>query len=60
MDSEHLTETELDHLYDELSRAEQAQLHQWVVRDLGDEQPEPAVSNEPATFTRTRAPVWVV
>jgi hypothetical protein len=39
MDSERLKETEVERLDRELSRAEQAQLLQWVVRDLGDAEP---------------------
>ena len=39
MQSERLKETEVERLDRELSRAEQAQLLQWMVRDLGDSEP---------------------
>ena len=64
MENEHLKETEAEHLHREMSRAEQAQLLQWVVRDLGDAEPaiesEPPVCVEAATVVRTRIPVWVL
>jgi len=39
MKNEPLKETEAEHLDRELSRAEQAQLLQWMARDLGDAEP---------------------
>ena len=64
MDSERLCETDIDRLDRELSRAERAQLLQWVVRDLGDAEPgiesEPSGCVEAATVVRTRIPVWVL
>jgi uncharacterized protein (DUF433 family) len=47
-----------------LSRAEKAQLLQWVVRDLGDSFPGiecvPGVCGGEACIVRTRIPVWVL
>ena len=48
----------------QLSRAEKAQLLQWVVRDLGDAFPgiesTPGVCGGAARIVRTRIPVWVL
>jgi len=44
VESERPKETEVERLDRELSRAEQAQLLQWAVRDLGDA--EPGTANE--------------
>ena len=64
MESDRLLETELDRLYRELNRAEQVQLLQWVVRDLGDSAPgtenAAPMCAEAATVVRTRIPVWVL
>jgi uncharacterized protein (DUF433 family) len=47
-----------------MSRAEKAQLLQWVVRDLGDVHPgidsNPAVNGGEPSIVRTRIPVWVL
>ena len=47
-----------------LSRAEKAQVLQWVARDLGDSFPgiegRPDVSGGEACIVRTRIPVWVL
>lgn len=50
MKNEHLNETETEHLHRELSRAEQAQLLQWMARDLGDA--APWIENEPSANDR--------
>ncbi len=51
-------------LLTQLSRAEKAQLLQWVVRDLGDAFPgiesTPGVCGGAARIVRTRIPVWVL
>src|SRR5437899_6507754 len=48
----------------ELTRAEKAQLLQWVARDLGDAFPgiesNPAVCGGEPCIVRTRIPVWVL
>jgi len=48
----------------DLSRAEKAQLLQWVVRDLGDAFPgiesTPGVCGGEPCVVRTRIPVWVL
>ncbi len=47
-----------------LTRAEKAQLLQWVVRDLGDAHPgiesKPDVCGGEPCIVRTRIPVWVL
>jgi uncharacterized protein (DUF433 family) len=47
-----------------LSRAEKAQLLQWVARDLGDASPgiesRPGVCGGDPCIVRTRIPVWVL
>ncbi len=49
---------------DTLTRAEKAQLLQWVARDLGDSFPgiesRPDVSGGEPCIVRTRIPVWVL
>jgi uncharacterized protein (DUF433 family) len=55
---------EVEKLLTELSRAEKAQLLQWVVRDLGDAFPgvesrRGVCGGEPC-IVRTRIPVWVL
>lgn len=53
-----------EHLISRLSRAEKAQVLQWVVRDLGDAFPGiesiPGVSGGESCIVRTRIPVWVL
>ena len=47
-----------------MSRAEKAQLLQWVVRDLGDAYPgiesQPGVCGGEPRIVRTRIPVWLL
>jgi len=47
-----------------LSRAEKAQVLQWVVQDLGDAIPaiesQPQVCGGEARIVRTRIPVWIL
>ena len=51
-------------LISEMTRAEKAQLLQWVVRDLGDAFPgiesNPRVSGGEPCIVRTRIPVWIL
>jgi uncharacterized protein (DUF433 family) len=51
-------------LISEMTRAEKAQLLQWVVRDLGDAYPgidsNPGVCGGEPCIVRTRIPVWVL
>ncbi len=51
-------------LLNEMTRAEKAQLLQWVVRELGDATPgvesNPGVSGGEPCIVRTRVPVWVL
>jgi uncharacterized protein (DUF433 family) len=51
-------------LLPKLSRAEKAQLLQWVARELGDASPgieiTPGVCGGAARIVRTRIPVWVL
>lgn len=51
-------------LLDSMTRAEKAQLLQWVVRDIGDSFPgiesTPGVSGGEARIIRTRIPVWIL
>jgi uncharacterized protein (DUF433 family) len=51
-------------LISEMTRAEKAQLLQWVVRDLGDAYPgiesNPDVCGGEPCIVRTRIPVWVL
>lgn len=55
---------ELERLLAEASRAEKAQLLQWIVQDLGDAFPgiesNPAVCGGEACIVRTRIPVWLL
>jgi uncharacterized protein (DUF433 family) len=55
---------ELEELISGLTRAEKAQVLQWVARDLGDAFPgietTPGVSGGEACIVRTRIPVWVL
>jgi uncharacterized protein (DUF433 family) len=55
---------QLEDLLSGLTRAEKAQLLQWVVRDLGDAFPGvesiPGVSGGEPCIVRTRIPVWVL
>jgi uncharacterized protein (DUF433 family) len=60
MDALHETEK----LLAQLSRAEKAQLLQWVARDLGEAYPGieslPGVSGGEPCIVRTRIPIWVL
>lgn len=55
---------EVEQLLAAMSRAEKAQLLQWVVRDLGDAFPGieslPDVNGGEPCIVRTRIPVWVL
>jgi uncharacterized protein (DUF433 family) len=55
---------ELEQLISNLSRAERAQVLQWVARDLGAAFPgiahHPDVMGGAACIVRTRIPVWVL
>ena len=55
---------EVEQLLGHLTRAEKAQLLQWVVRDLGDAFPgiesTPGVAGGEPCIVRTRIPVWVL
>ena len=56
--------SEIEELLASLSRAEKAQLLQWIVHDLGDVFPgiesNPMVSGGEPCIVRTRIPVWVL
>lgn len=53
-----------EHLLSTMSRADKAQLLQWIVRDLGDAFPgiesNPTVCVGEACIVRTRIPVWLL
>ena len=53
-----------ERLLQQLSRAEKAQLLQWIARDLGDAFPGiesvPGVCGGDAVVVRTRIPVWLL
>ena len=55
---------EINHLLTTLTRAEKAQVLQWVVRDLEDALPgiesTPGVCGDESCSVRTRIPVWVL
>lgn len=55
---------ESEKLLAEMSRAEKAQLLQWLVRDLGDAFPgienQPGVAGGDPCIVRTRIPVWLL
>jgi len=55
---------EFEKLLSQMSRAEKAQLLQWVVRDLGDAFPgiemTPGVCGGEPRIVRTRIPVWTL
>jgi uncharacterized protein (DUF433 family) len=55
---------ETEKLLSKMTRAEKAQVLQWVVRDLGDAFPGiesvPGVSGGKPCVVRTRIPVWVL
>ncbi len=55
---------EVEHLLSTMTRAEKAQVLQWVVRDLGDAFPgiesSPDISGGEPCIVRTRIPVWVL
>ncbi len=58
------TSIEAEKLLSGMSRAEKAQLLQWIVRDLGDAFPGietlPNVSGSEPCIVRTRIPVWML
>lgn len=53
-----------DHILSTMSRAEKAQLLQWIVRDLGESFPgiesNPLVCGGESCIVRTRIPVWLL
>jgi len=55
---------ETEKLLSQMTRGEKAQVHQWVVRDLGEAFPGieslPNVSGGEPCIVRTRIPVWVL
>ena len=55
---------EIEELISKMSRAEKAQVLQWVVRDLGEAFPgiesTPGVSGGEPCIVRTRVPIWVL
>jgi uncharacterized protein (DUF433 family) len=55
---------EIENLLPSLSRAEKAQLLQWVARDLGEASPgieiSPKVCGGEPCLVRTRIPVWLL
>ena len=55
---------EAERLLADLTRAEKAQLLQWVARDLGDAYPgiesRPDVAGREPCIVRTRIPVWLL
>ena len=55
---------EAEKLLSVMTRAEKAQLLQWVVRDLGDAFPDiesrPGVCGGEPCIVRTRIPIWVL
>jgi len=55
---------DIEHLLSHMSRAEKAQVLQWVVRDLGDAFPGiesmPDVAGGEPCIVRTRIPVWLL
>ena len=55
---------EIEELISKMSRAEKAQVLQWVVRDLGEAFPgiesSPGVSGGEPCIVRTRVPIWVL
>ena len=55
---------EIEQLLTRITRAEKAQLLQWIVRDLGDAFPgvenTPGVCGSEPCIVRTRIPVWVL
>ncbi len=56
--------SDAEQILQRLSRAEKAQLLQWIARDLGDAFPgiesEPGVCGGDAVVARTRIPVWLL
>lgn len=55
---------EVETILANMTRAEKAELLQWVARDLGDAFPgiesDPSVSGGEACIVRTRIPVWLL
>lgn len=55
---------EIEQLLAEMSRAEKAQVLQWVVRELGDAFPgiesRPDINGGEPCIVRTRIPIWVL
>ena len=55
---------EIERLLSEITRAEKAQVLQWIARDLGDAFPGidtiPGVSGGEPCIVRTRIPIWLL
>lgn len=55
---------EIEQFLSKLTRAEKAEVLQWVARDLGDSFPgiesDPHISGGEACIVRTRIPVWLL
>ena len=58
------TSADREKMLSEMTRAEKAELLQWIVRDLGDDFPgiesKPDVMGGLPCITRTRIPVWLL
>jgi len=58
------TSADREKMLSEMTRAEKAELLQWIVRDLGDDFPgiesKPDVMGGVPCITRTRIPVWLL
>jgi uncharacterized protein (DUF433 family) len=58
------TPADREKMLSEMTRAEKAELLQWIVRDLGDDFPgiesKPDVMGGVPCITRTRIPVWLL
>jgi uncharacterized protein (DUF433 family) len=58
------TSADRERMLSEMTRAEKAELLQWIVRDLGDDFPgiesRPDVMGGVPCITRTRIPVWLL
>jgi uncharacterized protein (DUF433 family) len=59
-----MSASDREKLLSELTRAEKAELLQWIVKDLGDDFPgiesKPDVLGGVPCITRTRIPVWLL
>jgi len=59
-----VTPADREKMLSEMTRAEKAELLQWIVRDLGDDFPgiesKPDIMGGVPCITRTRIPVWLL